>query len=271
LQEKEHTTMRQLQAATTTKSDGKKVEGLRYNLQRSRQDLEEIVASTFTTVFLNRYRDSNPFIRVENIAALSEMTLLRPDIYLSDKYLKYIGWTLSDKVACVRVASLAALAAPFQERNTNLTSMENVIRKFLPRLADCTIDVDVSVQEKAMALFLRLDRANLLEDFEDDALWAQINNRALASDTSHAVRRDALQFVLDQLEAFDYDEDEAARSKTWAKKKSASIVQSSNKTAAKQLATLAGWYVTGLTVWDRIWHGIHWLLFIHSLTHGMSF
>jgi cohesin complex subunit SA-1/2 len=121
--------------------------------------------------------------------------------------------------------------------------VENVIRKFLPRLADCTIDVDVSVQEKAIALFLRLDRANLLEDFEDDALWAQINNRALASDTSHAVRRDALQFVLDQLEAFDYDEDEAARSKTWAKKRSASIVQSSNKTAAKQLATLAGWYV----------------------------
>jgi hypothetical protein len=76
LQEKEHTTLRQLRAATTTKSDGKKVEGLQYKLdalQRSRQDLEEIVASTFTTVFLNRYRDSSPFIRAENIAALSQI------------------------------------------------------------------------------------------------------------------------------------------------------------------------------------------------------
>lgn len=246
MMEKEHTTTRQLKAA---KTDGKKAEGLQYKLdalQRSRQDLEDIVASTFTTVFMNRYRDSNPFIRAENIAALSKMTLLRPDIYLSDKYLKYIGWTLSDKVACVRMASLAALAAPFHEKKINLTSMENVIRKFLPRLADCTIDVDVSVQEKAIALFLLLDRANFLEDFEDDALWAQINNRALASDTSHAVRRDALQFILDQLEAFDYDEEEAGRAKTWAKDKSASLVQLSNKTAAKQLATLAGWYVTCL-------------------------
>jgi cohesin complex subunit SA-1/2 len=143
-------------------------------------------------------------------------------------------------------STCGTLSGKFQESSINSTSVENVIRKFLPRLADCTIDVDVSVQEKAIALFLRLDRANFLEDFEDDALWAQINNRALMSDTSYAVRRDALQFVVDQLEAFDNDEDEAARSKTWAKKRSASIVQSSNKTAAKQLATLAGWYRTEL-------------------------
>ena len=242
LQEKEHTTRRQLKA-----SDGKKAEGLQYKLdalQRSRQDLEDIVASTVSTVFMNRYRDSNPFIRAANIDALSKMTLLRSDIYLSDKYLKYIGWTLSDKVACVRMASLSALAAPFQEKKINLSTMENVIRKFLPRLADCTIDVDISVQEKAMALFLLLDRANFLEDFEDDALWAQINNRALANDASHPVRRDALQFILDQLEAFDYDEEEEVRTKNWAKDKSASLVQSSNKTSAKQLATLAGWYVS---------------------------
>lgn len=241
LKSKEVTIGRQLKAST-----GKKAESFQYKLdalQRSRHDLEEIVDSTFSTVFMNRYRDSNPFIRAENISALSNMTLLRPDIYLSDKYLKYIGWTLSDKVPCVRIASLSALTAPFLQKSIDLAAMENVIRKFLPRLADCTIDVDVQVQEKAMALFLLLDRANFLEDFEDDALWAQINNRALASDTSADVRRDALQFILDQLEAFDYDGDNEKRSTTWAKDKNASLVQSSTKTAAKQLSTLAGWYV----------------------------
>lgn len=239
LKSKELTTVRQLKSST-----GKKAEAFQYKLdtiQRSRHDLEEIVDSTFSTVFMNRYRDSNPFIRAENIAALSKMTLLRPDVYLSDKYLKYIGWTLSDKDPCVRIASLSALTAPFLQKNIELASMENVIRKFLPRLADCTIDVDIQVQEKAMALFLLLDRANFLEEFEDDALWAQINNRALASDTSPFVRRDALQFILDQLEAFDYDGEEESRSTTWAKDKNASLVQSLNKTAAKQLSTLAGW------------------------------
>jgi cohesin complex subunit SA-1/2 len=239
LKSKEVTIGRQLKSST-----GRKAEAFQYKLdtvQRSRHDLEEIVDSTFSTVFMNRYRDSNPFIRAENITALSKMTLLRPDIYLSDKYLKYIGWTLSDKVPCVRIESLSALTAPFLQKSIDLASMENVIRKFLPRLADCTIDVDIQVQEKAMALFLLLDRANFLEEFEDDALWAQINNRALASDTSAVVRRDALQFILDQLEAFDYGGEEEGRSATWAKDKNASLVQSLNKTAAKQLSTLAGW------------------------------
>lgn len=246
LQTKYETTLRQHKAASSG-GGSKKAEGLKNQLdalQRSRQDLEEIVESNFSTVFMNRYRDSNPFIRAENITALSQMTLLRPDLYCSGKYLKYIGWTLSDKAPCVRLASVEGLSAPFhQEKNIDLSSIKNVVCKFLPRLADCTIDVNVQVQEKAMALFLLLDRANFLEDFEDDSLWAQINNRALASDTSATVRRDALYFIIDQLEAFDYDEAAEERGKKWSKDKNASLMQSSDKTAAKKLGTLAGWYV----------------------------
>jgi cohesin complex subunit SA-1/2 len=225
-------------------SSGKKKEQLQNSvdgLRRNRQDLEEIVNSTFSTVFMSRYRDSNPFIRAENIMALSNMIIMRPDIYLSDKYLKYIGWTLSDKESCVRKASLLALTAPFGSKAIDLSAMSNVIRRFLPRLADCTIDVDINIQEIAMSLFLQLDRANFLEDFEDDSLWAQINNRALASDASPQVRRDALQFILNQLEAFDYDEIGHGSDKNWTKSKKASLVQSTNKNASKQLSTLAGW------------------------------
>ena len=39
--------------------------------------------------------------------------------------------------------------------------------------------------------------------------WSQINNRAVAADTSPAVRRDALYFVLEQLEAFDEGEEDS--------------------------------------------------------------
>lgn len=255
------TANRQYKAANKGRKGSNKAESLKFqldSLRRSQEDLETLVEDNFSAVFMNRYRDSNLHIRATNIEALTDMTLLRPDLYLCDKYLKYIGWTLSDKAACVRVASVKGLSAPFvavaekpttgsQSRRSgkiNIGNMSNVIRKFLPRLADCTIDVNVKVQEQAIALFLLLDRANFLEDFEDDKLWEQINNRALASDATPTVRRDALYFIIDQLETFDYDEEEEnarSKSKKWSKDKYASLAQSRDKIAANKLDALAGW------------------------------
>jgi cohesin complex subunit SA-1/2 len=256
LRDKMETASRQFQAATKNRGDSNtklstKAESLKHqvdSLKRSIQDLEETVESNVTAVFVNRYRDSDEHIRAANIRALAKMTLLRPDLYLCDRFLKYMGWTLSDTAVTVRLAALEGLAAPFQakSRKIDIGRMSNVIRKFLPRLADCTIDVDVRVQEKAMALFLLLDRANFLEDLEDDLLWEQVNIRALAQDTSPNVRRDALYFVIDQLEAFDNAEDEEedkkqSRSKSWSKDKNASLVQSSDNAASKKLGALAEW------------------------------
>jgi len=300
-------TERQYQSSAT-KKNSKKAAALLENQIRPQkrllEELEAIIDTNISAVFMNRYRDSNPVIRGYTLHVLSQMMLRRPDLYMRDKYLKYIGWTLSDKSAQVRFSAINGLLAPFQrqqevqnrqqqesqslltpvkrkgrrvgnEDQNNISTMliddvdlstclTNVVRKFLPRLADCTIDVSTRVQEKAMALFLHFDRENFLEDFEDDLLWEQINNRALAKDTTPQVRRDALYFIMDQLEAFDdglMDEDEdeddkdseeddeksAKRSRRWSRDKKASLVHSEDTMAAKKIGTLAGWIAHSLT------------------------
>ena len=148
-----------------------KAESLRYqidSLKRTRADLEQVVLEAVVQgVFVHRYRDSDPHIRALSVRSLSVMTVVRPDLFLMDRYLKYFGWLLSDKAPIVREASLEGLMAPFgmvhgkrtlpeyeAAGRINLGLLGRVAAKFLPRIADCVIDVNSSVQERAVRLLL---------------------------------------------------------------------------------------------------------------------
>lgn len=250
---------RQYESAASGKKDGplsKKAQSFKHqvdSLKRTKDDLEEIVTTSIIQgVFMHRYRDSSMYIRATALKSLSRMTLQRPDLFLVDKYLKYFGWMVSDKDASVRVASLQGLHAPFlavqqgrksRKNPIDLQQMVNVITKFLPKLADCVLDVNSVVQEHAMALLLALEREAFLDEVMDDNLWTQINIQALSSETTPKVRRDALYFVMDQLEAFD-EEDiaETKSSKKNGRSKDASLTQSSERMMVQRLDALACWY-----------------------------
>ena len=185
---------RQLKAAKKQggRSGGSdKVESLQHqvdSLKRTLANLDESVIenTTINGIFVHRYRDSSPHIRAASIQALSVMTLQRPEMFLRDKYLKYFGWMMSDKDVTVRLAAIGGLLAPFdaiQKASTSsdsavlkaaeridLTLLQHVVTKFLPRLADAVIDADLRVQEKAMALLLSLLREGFLDECEDDNL-----------------------------------------------------------------------------------------------------
>ena len=241
-----------------------KAEALKHHidsLKRVMADLEEtVLGSVIQAVFMHRYRDSNMFIRAFTLTALSEMTLLRPDVFLSGKYLKYFGWMLSDKEPCVRTASLRGILAPFKvaadkpknaaqarlKNKIDLEKMENVVGKFQGRLADCSIDVSIGVQETALSLLLLLLRGGFLDDIANDNIWNQINLRALDAETTPQVRKDALYFIMEQLEAFDdddFEEQVMKAKKKFSKSKSASLVQSAEKMVVQRLDSLASWYV----------------------------
>ena len=86
--------------------------------------------------------------------------------------------------------------------------------------------------------------------------WSQINNRAVAPDTSPAVRRDALSFVLEQLEAFDEgeedsdEEDVVAAARSRRGKESTSASDSSDRRIAQRLDAIASWCAVLLTDGD---------------------
>ena len=165
-------------------------------------DLEEMVKESVMAVFTKRYKDSIEHIRMVSLKALTKYCRCRPDIFVSSVYLKYFGWMLSDLAGEVRVVALRGLLTPFQDK-IDTSAMNSVLAKFLGRLIDCILDVDAQVQEVAMALLLILLRKNYLEEIDNDRIWHQINNRALAPDATPKVRRDSLYFVMEQLNTFD--------------------------------------------------------------------
>ncbi len=215
LEQKIKVASRQLKAASRTGSK-RKQQGLSHQLdnwKRHKAELEEIVEGpVIQGVFIHRYRDTNETIRRDCLRALSEISLIRPDVFLVDTYLKYFGWMASDKDACVRVAALEGLLAPFREAGwsddspIDVTTMQNVTLKFLSRIVDCTDDAQSThVQELATKLLLSMLREEFLDEWEDDVGWDKVNLKALDALSSERVRRDALYFVMDQLDAFDTD------------------------------------------------------------------
>jgi cohesin complex subunit SA-1/2 len=237
---------RQLKAAKQNQA-ASKMEHLKNNIdawKRHKAELQEIViGQVIQAVFINRYRDSNATLRKESLDALSVISLIRPDIFLVDTYLKYFGWMTHDKDSAVRTAAIHALLVPFkmyQEQmkyprakkggssspyQIEIKSMQHVTVKFLPRLVDCTHDSEsVGVQEVAMKLLLEMLQVEFLEECEDDELWDSINMKCVDMHSSPQLRKDALYFVLNQLAAFDTANDHV-----------------NEKKLVERLASLAGW------------------------------
>ena len=253
LRHKLEVAQRQLEAAKKgrrkTIEPGSKAESLQHvveSLKRACEELEELVLGPVTNgLFMHRYRDSHPYIRATCLAALSKMTLTRPDLFLRDKYLKYFGWMMSDKVEVVRFHALQGLLHPFDaSSNIDLSLMAHVTAKFLKRIAECARDASVNVQEQAMRLLLLMLRNGFLDDLEDDLVWDSINLRAIAAhDCSHKVRRDALYFIMEQLEPFEEDSDVADN----RKKSKATNLESVERLATQRLDALASWLASSLT------------------------
>ena len=158
------------------------------SLRRTIADMEEAVTTcAFSAVFMHRYRDSNPAIRALCLEHLGGWMAERPGIFLEDKYLKYFAWMLHDGSAEVRRAALGGLRKPFEAVDAgggegaaggiDVEKMKNVCVKFLPHLADLTVDVDGGVQLGAMRLLLSLLREGFLDEFEDEGKWDLINFR----------------------------------------------------------------------------------------------
>lgn len=226
------------------------------SLKRTNADLEDVVeALVIKGVFIHRYRDSDMFIRQNCLQALADMTCRRPDIFLSDKYLKYFGWMMSDKAELVRIAALSGLNRPFElvkraneegvDSGIDLTNMEHVVTKFLDRIVDCSIDIHVTVQEVAVKLLLSLLRNSFLDDVEDENMWSKINTLALDERGSKDLRRDALYFIMEQLEEFDDDADDDL-DETQAKERKVSTGPSDRRSAAR-LDAIASWAAHTLT------------------------
>ncbi|KMT19550.1 hypothetical protein BVRB_1g011700 [Beta vulgaris subsp. vulgaris] len=160
------TTQRQLNAENKKRAEGPRAESLNKRLMTTHEKIttiEEMMDKIFKGLFMHRYRDIDSNIRVSCIQSLGVWILSYPSLFLQDRYLKYLGWTLNDKSAGVRKASVAALQSLY-EVDDNVPSLDLFTQRFSNRMIELADDIDVSVAVCAIGLLKQLLRHQLLLD-----------------------------------------------------------------------------------------------------------
>ncbi|XP_022155696.1 sister-chromatid cohesion protein 3 isoform X2 [Momordica charantia] len=160
------TTRRQLDAEKKKRAEGPRVESLNKRFSTTHENitvLEEMMRKIFTGLFVHRYRDIDPNIRMSCIQSLGVWILSYPSLFLQDLYLKYLGWTLNDKNAGVRKVSVLALQNLY-EVDDNVPTLSLFTERFSNRMIELADDIDVSVAVCAIGLVKQLLRHQLLAD-----------------------------------------------------------------------------------------------------------
>ncbi|XP_078445011.1 sister-chromatid cohesion protein 3 isoform X2 [Wolffia australiana] len=189
------TTQRQLNAVKKKQNEGSRAELLIKRLSATHENIsfmEEMMRKIFTGLFMHRYRDIDPSIRMSCIKALGIWILSYPSLFLQDLYLKYLGWMLNDKSAVVRKTSVLALQSLY-EVDDNVPSLSLFTERFCGRMIELADDIDVSVAVSAISLLKLLLRHQLLTDDELGPLYD------LLIDEPPLIRRAIGELVYDHL------------------------------------------------------------------------
>ncbi|KAJ1347664.1 hypothetical protein KIN20_002787 [Parelaphostrongylus tenuis] len=133
-------------------------------IEERTDDVRQMLQYIFKSVFVHRYRDVLPDTRSICITELGNWMLVYPDHFLEDSYLKYIGWSLYDKVPDVRLKCISALL-PLYDKQDVLVKLELFTNKFKDRLVSMVLDKDTEVAIKACQLMTSIYRvfSNLLQ------------------------------------------------------------------------------------------------------------
>ncbi|CAN8285719.1 unnamed protein product [Cochlearia groenlandica] len=189
------TTQRQLNAETKKSADGPRVESLNKRLSVTHKQitiLEDMMRKIFTGLFVHRYRDIDPDIRTSCIQSLGNWICSYPSFFLKDLYLKYLGWTLNDKAAGVRKASLLALRKLY-EMDENVPTLGLFTERFSNRMIEMADDVDMPAAVCAIGLVKQLLRHQLIPDDDLGPLYD------LLIDQPQEIRRAIGELVYDHL------------------------------------------------------------------------
>ncbi|KAF7235803.1 Cohesin subunit SA-3 [Varanus komodoensis] len=90
-----------------------KLEGLleqRKEFQAQQEELENLMNAVFKGVFVHRYRDLIPEIRAICIEEMGQWMQHYSASFLTDGYLKYIGWTLYDKSGIICISEVVDIS-----------------------------------------------------------------------------------------------------------------------------------------------------------------
>jgi hypothetical protein len=108
-------------------------------------------------------------IRAECIEGLGQCMIIATDVFLTDNYLKYIGWMLSDKDPLVRRKCLNVLMEIYVH-NVLLDRMQIFSQRFKERLMEMILDVDLQVRILVLHVLSHLSLHSVLDSKDLDTI-----------------------------------------------------------------------------------------------------
>ncbi|CAB3260172.1 unnamed protein product [Arctia plantaginis] len=139
----------------------------RQELEENMEEIKNMLSYMFKSVFVHRYRDTLPDIRAITMAEIGIWMEKFPAHFLDDLYLKYIGWTLHDKVGEVRLRCLQALQ-PLYECEELKGKLELFTSKFKDRIVSMTLDKETDVAVHAVKLVIAILKSRMHPDVLTD-------------------------------------------------------------------------------------------------------
>lgn len=155
----------------------------RQELDENMEDIRTMLGYLFKSIFVHRYRDSIAEIRAICMSEIGVWMKRFPNHFLDDSYLKYVGWTLHDKVGDVRLKCLQALI-PLYESEEIARKMELFTNKFKDRIVQMALDkeFDVSVQAVKLICSIHKFHPEVLSDKDCESIYELVfcNHRQVA-------------------------------------------------------------------------------------------
>ncbi|KAI6782918.1 Cohesin subunit-like protein [Emericellopsis cladophorae] len=180
----------QLQASKRSTAKAKSFEiGLNLNeATEYRGFCSDTIQSFFDTVFVHRYRDTDPVIRTECVEALGNWIWDLPTTFMEPSYLRYLGWMLSDTNLTTRQEVLKQLGRVLKRDAAQLGHFVDRFRERIVEMA--TSDKDVAPRVASISVVDALREAALLEPAEIDRIGE------LIFDSEPRVRRAVVGFFV---------------------------------------------------------------------------
>lgn len=138
--------------------------------EERQKTLGNILEDIFSTVYVHRYRDVEPKIRVDCITALGTWITTAPEVFFSGQYIRYLGWMLADIHAPTRAEVIKQLSKLFKNKD-NVGRLRAFTERFQPRMVEmASRDAEVSIRTAAIDLLDMVRETGLLESENIDTI-----------------------------------------------------------------------------------------------------
>ena len=160
---------------------------------RRRTQVLDSMKDLLDAVFIHRYRDVDPRIRLECVTALGNWITTLPDVYFDGMHLRYLGWVLSDVSPSTRAEVVKQLSKLFKNED-NAPRLRTFTEKFRARIVEMAVrDSEVNIRASTVELLDMIRKTGLLEPDDIDVVGR------LIYDTEPRVRKAVAGFFAENI------------------------------------------------------------------------